>query len=442
METRNQGFEQSPLAHLNDVVDATLLDNRVPDAFSPEFADLSGADLVPETCRERRDLRKFPCFTIDGDDTKDMDDAVCLHKTETGYILGVHIADVAAYVTPGSALEAVAMARGTSIYMPHRTVPMLPSVLSDDLCSLNPGEDRNAISVFVELDADGNVRRRAIAKSLIRSRVKGVYSEVNAILNGRADRRLKAKYAGLTDMLLDMRELAEKLRKNREKNGANVSADTKSKFTVRDQKIVRIVEEKGASDAIVEEFMVLANRLVAEYFQEKKLPIVYRAQVEKGRLAKYMAAECGHAELALDRYAHFTSPIRRLADLKVHQVLTAHLNGVDASTLWEAFGEDLAISAERATRCENRSDQIYRTCDKICTGWFLTPLQNGEFAAEVVGHNYKNRPIFLLNDYRLRILGRAGLRANEGQKVSLKLAVDNQNDSVEVIDYKRVRSVA
>ncbi|PKM59982.1 MAG: hypothetical protein CVU99_10610 [Firmicutes bacterium HGW-Firmicutes-4] len=439
MNLYNKGFELSPLTYLKDGVNQKLTQNRVPVEFSSEIAALTEVNLFPEPCYKRHDLRGKPCLTIDSDDSKDLDDAVSLQKTANGYELSVHIADVAAYVTLGSTLETTAMERGTSIYLPHQTISMLPAVLSDNLCSLNPGKDRIAVTVNIAMDFDGNVQNYDIFKSLICSRVKGIYSEVNAILNGSTNEILHKKYIGLIEMLFEMRSLSDKLRVQREKNGANISANKKIKFDVREKDIDLFVEEKGISDSIIEEFMVLANSLVAEYLKKNNIPFIYRAQVEKGRLAKYVATECGHAMLAFDRYAHFTSPIRRLADLKVHQVLTAHLNGVDAKILWETFSDDLIKSAERATRCENRSDHIYQASKKICMEKFFEPLQNDEFEAEVIGRNSKNRPIFLLSKYQLSIIGKAGQIAYEGMRVVLKLIVNYQNGGIEVASYRRIR---
>ena len=163
--------------------------------------------LVPSPCSSRIDLRDTPCFTIDCSSTKDMDDAVSVEKTAIGYALGVHIADVAAYVKPGSSFDTCAMERGTSHYLPDRTIPMLPPVLSADLCSLNPCEDRLAVSVLVTLDANGAVVGYEVVKSTIRSRVKGVYDEVNAILEGVATPEVSSKYAAVIDQLPIMGEV-------------------------------------------------------------------------------------------------------------------------------------------------------------------------------------------------------------------------------------------
>ena len=439
MEKQNNYQEVSPITQLAAWTNDYTANRNIPVEFPGELLSLTTADITPESCYHRRNLRNLPCFTIDSDDTNDMDDAVCLLKTESGYNLSVHIADVASYVTPGSELECCALQRGTSIYLPHTTIPMLPPVLSDNLCSLNPHLDRKAISILIDMDKDCNVLDYRLTKSTICSRVKGVYSEVDSILDGCRNKKLTEKYSGLIEMLYDMRCVADKLREDRERNGANISLNIATKFVVKNQRIERIISEKGASHQIIEEFMVLANRLVAEYLRANRLPSILRTQKEVKKKASYLALkECGHAELALDRYAHFTSPIRRLADLKVHQVLTAHLYGIETEAIWTTFTRDLVESAKIATRCENRWEDLERDCNRKCATLFLTPKQNNEFCAEVVGFNYRNRAILMISKYRIQIIGHAGMRAALGQKVAVKLAVDIDNTSVEVISCQRI----
>ena len=439
MKEMSYDVEYSPLARLRAVADRALSKNNVPVEFPPELATWTEDENSLENGRNRIDLRSSPCLTIDCANTKDRDDAVGLRITDDGYELSVHIADVASYAPKGSPLDKSALERGTSIYLPHRTIPMFPAVLSDGLCSLKSKEDRRALSTIISLDPDGNVKDFQLVKSLIRVRVNGVYSEINALLEGSGDSVIKRKYAGLLESLHGMHDLAVKLRNARARKGANTTDRFYSIPVIEGSNICFAEEKSGVSEAIIEEFMVLANRLVAEYFKKNDLPAIYRVQKKRGQLASYAAVECHHAELALELYAHFTSPIRRLADLKIHQVLTAHLNGTTVASLWETFGEDMKHAAERATRCENRSDHVYRPCNDFCVGQFLAPMQNREFQADVVGHNCNNRPIFLLNRYHLRIIGKSGLHAYDGLRVSLKLAVtDDFKGTVEVQSFKRI----
>lgn len=431
-------FELSPLGRLKTRMDLLLLQNRIPIEFTPKLAQATAADLDIEVCPNRRDLRDTLCFTIDGEDTQDIDDAVGLRCTDDGYELSVHIADVAMYVGFDSELDAIALERGTSIYLPHQTIPMLPAVLSDNLCSLQPGQDRNALSLIISLDKQGEVKDYELTKSLIRSRVKGTYEEVNALLEGRGDLSAKAKYADVIDTLIAMREVAEKLHTARTQKRIYRTHYREPQFRIDGWEIELASKQTDAAEVIIEEFMILANRLVAEYCKKNRLPIIYRTQEEIGDTAIYELAAHHHAELDLEHYAHFTSPIRRLADLKLHQILTAHLLGIESETLWQDYGEHLQYAAQRATRCENRFEQIARSCKAFCIGAFLAPLQSNEFAATVVGHDQRDHPLFLLDNYQLCITGKTGLLAYEGQHVILKLAViDEQKGRVEVQSFKR-----
>ena len=427
--------ENNLLNQLDIFTDKLMRNNNINIEFPKNLTNLSERDLTPEVCRERLDLRNIPCFTIDCADTQDMDDAVSLSKSNDGYTLGVHIADVAAYVTPGSELELVALSRGTSIYFPHRTIPMLPPVLSDSLCSLSSGEDRNALSIIISLDREGDVRDYKFTKSLIHSRLKGTYTEVNDILNGCADALITSKYKSLMNTLFDMQILSEKLRGKRMEDGSGASNNDEPKIVIENGNIEIIPHEKGVAEGIIEEFMVIANRLVVEYFTENNLPVIYRVQREKQTLAGYLATQCHHAELALERYLHFTSPIRRLADLKVHQVLTAHLNGMDNEMLHEIFGDSMILAAERADKRNKTVNNMYAACRRFCYTQFFANRAEEKFTGEVVGRDRRNRAIIRLMESRIRIIGAAGLRLHEGQRISAKVRVAESGGGCEVYTY-------
>ncbi|MDE6579694.1 MAG: RNB domain-containing ribonuclease, partial [Ruminiclostridium sp.] len=185
----------------------------------------------------RTDLRHLPIFTIDGADTKDIDDAISIEKTAKGFKLGVHIADVSNYVKKGTALDKEANRRGTSVYIADMVIPMLPKELSNGICSLNPNEERLAFSCLMDLDDNGEITSFRFVKSLIRSRVKAVYSEVNKILAGEADDGIKEKYAEVIDQIPLMDQLANILIKNRENRGAPEIASTESKIICDEQGI-------------------------------------------------------------------------------------------------------------------------------------------------------------------------------------------------------------
>ena len=168
---------------------------------------MSDYSRIKKEIPNRLDLRDKPIFTIDGADTKDIDDAISVERTKTGYLLGVHIADVSHYVQPKSQLDNEAFKRGTSVYYANRVIPMLPKELSNGICSLNPQEDRLAFSCLCELDKQGNITDYKFAKTVIRSRVKGVYSEINSLLAGSDDAELKEKYADVSGQLPIIKEL-------------------------------------------------------------------------------------------------------------------------------------------------------------------------------------------------------------------------------------------
>jgi ribonuclease R len=184
-----------------------------------EAREVSDYSRIKEEIPGRLDLRDKPIFTIDGADTKDIDDAISVERTKTGYLLGVHIADVSHYVQPKSQLDNEAFKRGTSVYYANRVIPMLPKELSNGICSLNPQEDRLAFSCLCELDKQGNITEYKFAKTVIRSRVKGVYSEINSLLAGSDDAELKEKYAEVSGQLPIIKELADILYKNKKNRG-------------------------------------------------------------------------------------------------------------------------------------------------------------------------------------------------------------------------------
>lgn len=417
--------------------DGQFRENHINVDFSDEVRSLTSETLAPLPCRNRLDLRSTPCFTIDCDDTKDMDDAVSLEKTNEGYRLGVHIADVAAYIALGSKLDNEALSRGTSIYLPHQTIPMLPKVLSNDLCSLNPNTDRHTVSVLIDLDENGSVTDYSIRKTTIHSLIKGSYTDVNTILNGKAGEKLTAKYAPVSDTVFEMQTLAAKLRQARLQRGANCSNDEDNKIIVAGWTLDIIHRKKGEAEHIIEEFMVLANRLVAEYFLENNLPVVYRAQTEKGTVAIYTTEQCHHAELNLEHYAHFTSPIRRLADLKIHQVLTAHLNGMDIESIHIIFDEPLAEAAERAKKRKSTADNIMKACRNYCFKMWAEMQPQELYPAHMVGRDAQNRAIIEILPYHIRAFGTATIRAYEGEILSCKLQTNPNNNKLTAVIVKR-----
>lgn len=443
MNEHIQNYADVPVNQLHTVAEKLFLNNNVPTNFSTNLSDLKEEEVISVPCLNRVDLRMTPCITIDCDDTKDMDDAVSLIVTEGGYTLGVHIADVATYITPGSVLDIEALNRGTSIYLPHMTIPMLPPILSDNLCSLNPNLDRCTISVLIDMDQAANVEKTTITKSLICSRLKGTYSEVNSILNHESNLETTNKYASANVNLFEMQKLAEMLRKAREKKGAKLSDNNEPKINIVDGEIVLEPWHRGIAEGIIEEFMVLTNRLVAEYFLENKMLSIFRVQEEKNTLANYTTDQCHHADLALEHYVHFTSPIRRLADLKIHQVLTAHLDGMSSEEIHSTFAKKLEVAAEKARTRKRRADSIQLACKRYCYRSFFNTHRDEYFTGKIVGQNQtRNCPIIELNDYHIRILGAAAVKAYDGEQVSFKVEVNEDRQMYRAIRIEKLPAIA
>lgn len=406
--------------------EAYLMSNRLhvtfPDEVLLEASKLDLDEPDGDEVLRRLDLRGEPIFTIDGADTKDIDDAVSLSKTDRCYKLGVHIADVSHYVTKGSKLDEEAFYRGTSIYYADQVVPMLPKQLSNGICSLNPQVDRLAFSCLMDVSFEGKLLNYSFEKSVIRSRVKGVYSEVNKIIDGTAGDEIKAKYAKVIDRIPIMKELADILQKNRIERGAP-EIDTQETKIITDENGVCIdvkPRTTGIAEGIIEEFMLMANNSAAALAMKEKIPFVYRVHeaptnekldalretltalgINPGALgtnapaselarilrenkesdramvinrivlrtmmkARYSEEPLGHYGLVMPEYAHFTSPIRRYADLSIHRILTDYVYALNHDKLcrkYAAFAQSAALQASNtelsAVRCERDCENFY-----------------------------------------------------------------------------------
>ena len=387
-----------------------------PKEVQAEADRYEGAEVAVEDMAGRLDLRDMPIFTIDSAETKDIDDAVSLRKLEDGFELGVHIADVSHYVKPGSVLDQEAFHRGTSVYYADQVVPMLPKQLSNGVCSLNEGVDRLAFTCLMRLDAQGNLTNYRFAKSVIRSRVKGVYSELNQIFAGESTPELDAKYAEVSAAFPAMQEL-HKLRKALRKARGCMDIESGECKLILDENGHCIDLKKrvqGEAESMIEECMLLANQSSAHYARVKQAPFVYRVHEEPngeklerlhkllqscgindkfagevptqkelsaildsmrgtpyekiihtGMLrcmakARYEEKAKGHFGLVLEDYAHFTSPIRRYSDLAIHRVLTDMLQNVDSATLQQRYGQFVADASKQASEREVIAMQIER----------------------------------------------------------------------------------
>lgn len=437
-----QGVIQADLGEdgtMEASIAAILHENAVFDFFPDEVlrqADAIPQEVDPAALHGRLDLRDKLIFTIDGDDAKDFDDAVSLDRLDNGhYLLGVHIADVSHYVTPGSPLDQEAYRRGTSVYYPGHVVPMLPFALSHGICSLNPDVDRLTFSALMEVDKDGRRYGAKFAKSVIRSKARMTYNKVNKILAG--DEALRGEYAFLVETAQEMNELAHALYKRRIERGALELDIPEAQITVDEngQPVAIQYRDRGESEKLIEEFMLQANEAVAEYMCKRGNPTVYRVHEnpdpEKLRVfaqfarpfgyridpsrpedtfqfqtvlrgakndprqrilptlllrslarARY-ADECiGHYGLKAKFYLHFTSPIRRYPDLVAHRMLQKALTGEAFTAADENWCEDAA--AQSTTR-EQAADNCERDIDKLYIAAYMKQFIGEEFDAEVSG---------------------------------------------------------
>lgn len=437
-----QGVIQADLGEdgtMEASIAAILHENAVFDFFPDEVlrqADAVPQEVDPAALHGRLDLRDKLIFTIDGDDAKDFDDAVSLDRLDNGhYLLGVHIADVSHYVTPGSPLDQEAYRRGTSVYYPGHVVPMLPFALSHGICSLNPDVDRLTFSALMEVDKDGRRYGAKFAKSVIRSKARMTYNKVNKILAG--DEALRGEYAFLVETAQEMNELAHALYKRRIERGALELDIPEAQITVDEngRPVAIQYRDRGESEKLIEEFMLQANEAVAEYMCKRGFPTVYRVHEnpdpEKLRVfaqfarpfgyridpsrpedtfqfqtvlrgakndprqrilptlllrslarARY-ADECiGHYGLKAKFYLHFTSPIRRYPDLVAHRMLQKALTGEAFTAADENWCEDAA--AQSTTR-EQAADNCERDIDKLYIAAYMKQFIGEEFDAEVSG---------------------------------------------------------
>ena len=366
-------------------IDSIIRAHGLPEEFPKKVIDeanfVAGQELEDEIAR-RLDLRDLDIFTIDGEDAKDLDDAISIEVLPNGnYKLGVHIADVTHYVKEKSKLDKEALKRATSVYLVDKVIPMLPKQLSNGVCSLNPFEDKLTLSCIMEIDAEGKVVKYDIAETVINSKARMTYTEVSDILE-KDDEKLKKTFAKQVDDFIAAEKLARILMKRRQRRGSIDFDFPEAKIILnKNGEVVDIKHyERRISNKMIEEFMLVANETVAEHFFWLQLPFVYRIHetpsVEKmedlnkfmatfgyhikGNLedvhpkemqsiiekikgtkeeesistimlrsmkqAKYSPSCIGHFGLAAKYYCHFTSPIRRYPDLQIHRIIKEQLN--------------------------------------------------------------------------------------------------------------------
>lgn len=394
---------------------------HIKPGFPDSVENLKTESFITEYLPYRQDYSLERAFTIDSENCKDMDDAVSICKNPYGYRIGIHIADVSAFVTPGSELDSIAVNRSNSIYLPVVTVPMLPGVLSNNLCSLNPGVLRPTLSVIIHLNYRGELVNFEIAKGEIISRVKGVYAEVNRILNNTADENVKAKYAEVYDDIFDMYDVFKMLRHSRIIRGSHSEETAKPKISINEHEIVLTPDVKGPAENIIEEFMILANSLVSNYLNLNNLPAIYRVQYDKEDMAEYRAKKSHHADLALESYSHFTAPIRRISDLKIHQILSLFLSGKTADDIHRIFDDSMDEICDIATRGRRTAKSIVNACEKYCYKLFFEINSSKYFKGSCIGYDRANRPIVKIDKYNIKVIGLTILGAEIGEKYSFRV---------------------
>lgn len=452
--------------------DAIVEQYGIPHVFPQEVLDeaerVGNEPISDEEYAKRLDLRGEPIFTIDSKDAKDLDDAISVKRTDFGYTLGVHIADVSHYVKEGSAIDEEAINRGTSVYFADRVIPMLPEVLSNGACSLNAGTDKLAFSALIELDKEGHITKYDFKKTIINSKVRGVYSEVNEILDGTASEEILNKYAPVMESLMTAKELADILKANSAARGTMELDSGESKFILDENGICIDIMPRvsGEAEQLIEQMMVTANIAAAKFSLDHKLPFLYRVhgtpdpkRVEElvtllqlvgvpckeivkpnpetqdfaaildrvrglpcetlvsQRLlrtmekARYSTEETGHFGLALSDYSHYTSPIRRYPDTSIHRVLSAFVEGMPAEEVRRRYAQFCETSAAESSRNEIRALIAERDAEDCYMAEYMSQHIGEHFEGTVSGVTMRGVFVRLENS----VEGFVSLDAFEGE---------------------------
>lgn len=452
--------------------DAIVEQYGIPHVFPQEVLDeaerVGNEPISDEEYAKRLDLRGEPIFTIDSKDAKDLDDAISVKRTDFGYTLGVHIADVSHYVKEGSAIDEEAINRGTSVYFADRVIPMLPEVLSNGACSLNAGTDKLAFSALIELDKEGHITKYDFKKTIINSKVRGVYSEVNEILDGTASEEILNKYAPVMESLMSAKELADILKANSAARGTMELDSGESKFILDENGICIDIMPRvsGEAEQLIEQMMVTANIAAAKFSLDHKLPFLYRVhgtpdpkRVEElvtllqlvgvpckeivkpnpetqdfaaildrvrglpcetlvsQRLlrtmekARYSTKETGHFGLALSDYSHYTSPIRRYPDTSIHRVLSAFVEGMPAEEVRRRYAQFCETSATESSRNEIRALIAERDAEDCYMAEYMSQHIGEHFEGTVSGVTMRGVFVRLENS----VEGFVSLDAFEGE---------------------------
>ena len=435
------------------LISALLIDNGIQEKFSNE--------VIKEVARieedfsaeieDRKDLRHLNIITIDGADAKDLDDAVYVEKTDIGYKLYVSIADVSYYVKEGTELEMEALKRGNSIYLVDRVIPMLPRKLSNNLCSLNPHEDKLTFTVEIDFDARGKVIRNDFYKSVMKSKYRMTYTDVNKIFSG--DEELTEKYSAIHKMLTEMLELSHIIRNTKKRRGSIDFELPEIKVVLDDSKLVKKIEvrERGEAEKLIEDFMVAANEVVAEKLFWEEIPAIYRVHEDPDKAkisvlneslakfgyyiknlddlhpgkfqniierttglpegylihklilramqrARYANKNLGHFGLASKYYLHFTSPIRRYSDLIVHRMLGRSIEKFMNEKEKAKYGANFEAIASSISRTERVADKLEEDSVKIKLIEYMQDKIGQVYIARLSGMN-KNKIFMELENH-------------------------------------------
>lgn len=438
-----------------------LKDKKIPQEFPAKV--LREADQIPEIFskeeRDRRlDLTNEIIFTIDGEDAKDLDDAISIRKEDNGnYHLGVHIADVSHYVKEKGKIDTEALERGTSVYLIDTVIPMLPKKLSNNLCSLLPNEDKLAMTVLMEITPKGHVISKSFHETVIRSKARLTYTEVSDYLEGKNEAFAKM-YPFLTEDIHVMKELADVLKQKRRDRGAIEFDFPESKIKLGEQGEVVDVQkyERRIGHGMIEECMLICNETVAEYFMKKAIPFVYRVH-EKPReermkdfaafiqnfghsipdlesvtakdlqqlfeavkekpeerathylllrsmmQARYSAICKGHFGLSAEFYSHFTSPIRRYPDLQIHRIMKEYLNGhltTERKNELEKIVEESSMISSKRERVADKAEEEYKLLKKL---EFMMGKKGETYMGTVVNMNNTSLTVALDNTVEGRV---------------------------------------
>nr|WP_143319586.1 ribonuclease R [Clostridium sp. HBUAS56010] len=445
-DKKPEGIITEILGHVNDpgtdilsIVRAYGLAEEFPDAVMKQVAEVPDS-IDGKDMQGRLDLRNLQTVTIDGEDAKDLDDAITVSKKGNVYTLGVHIADVTNYVTEHSALDEEALKRGTSVYLVDRVIPMLPHKLSNGICSLNQGEDRLALSCIMDIDESGTVIGHRIAETVICVDRRMTYTAVNAIVTDQDEETMK-EYEAFVPMFLQMKELADILREKR-KNRGSIDFDFPETKVILDErgKPVDIKPyDRNAATKIIEDFMLMANETVAEDYFWQEIPFLYRThdnpdpekmkslallinnfgysirlhngdvypkEVQKllanaedtpeealiSRLAlrsmkqaKYTVTNTGHFGLAAKYYTHFTSPIRRYPDLQIHRIIKENLRAGLSEKRIRHYDKILGQVSVQTSAMERRADEAERETIKLKKCEYMSRYIGEEFDGVISG---------------------------------------------------------